>query len=430
MTHRFDDDLRRLQEAHLLRRRRQVAPLKAPADLAEHEAELRGTTYLIDGQPRLSFGSNDYLGLSQHPAVMAAAQAALAQYGVGATASPLVCGHSPAHEALELALARLVGLPRALYFYAGYAANVGLIPALVGRDDAVFSDALNHACLIDGIRLSRAGLHVVPHRDLAALDGALAATPARRKLVVTDAVFSMDGSVADVPALMALCERHDAWLLIDDAHGFGVLGAQGEGTLSHFEMAGVQGVAPAWQGRMDRLIYMGTLGKAAGVAGAFVAGEPALIEWVMQKARTYMFATAAPAMIAAALCESVRVIADAADGGLRRVQLRALQAALREGVDAVVRDTGVAWHLLPSDTAIQPLVIGGNAQALDVMAALDAEGVWVPAIRPPTVPEGTARLRISLSAAHTQAHVARLVRALGVAARAQASGSSARSECG
>lgn len=428
MTHRFDDDLQRLQQAHLLRQRRRVAPLQPPATLRDDEADLRGTTYLIDGQPRLSFGSNDYLGLSQHPALMAAAQSAISQYGVGATASPLVCGHSPMHEALEQALAQMVGLPGALYFYAGYAANVGLIPALVGRDDAVFSDALNHACLIDGIRLSRAALHIVPHRDLAALDAALAANPARRKLVVTDAVFSMDGSVADVPALMALCERHDAWLLIDDAHGFGVLGAQGEGTLSHFGMAGKAGVAPAWQGRLDRLIYMGTLGKAAGVAGAFVAGEPALIEWVMQKARTYMFATAAPAMIAAALVESVRVMVDPAEGGQRRAHLRALQSALREGVDAVVRDTGVPWRLMPSDTAIQPLVIGGNAQALDVMAGLDAEGVWVPAIRPPTVPEGTARLRISLSAAHTQSHVACLVQALGGAARAQVKGSSARKE--
>jgi len=176
---------------------------------------------LIDGQRRLSFGSNDYLGLSQHPAVMAAAQDAIARYGVGATASPLVCGHSPEHEHLEAALAAHVGLPRALYFYAGYAANVGLVPALVGRGDAVFSDALNHACLIDGIRLSRAELQVVPHADLGALDAALATSTARRKLVVTDAVFSMDGNVADVPALLALCERHDAWLLIDDAHGYG-----------------------------------------------------------------------------------------------------------------------------------------------------------------------------------------------------------------
>jgi 8-amino-7-oxononanoate synthase len=405
MTGLFDQELAQLRTAHLARQRRQVMPLKGPVDLSADEEDLRGTHYLIDGRPRLSFGSNDYLGLSQHPALITAVQDAAARYGVGATASPLVCGHSPAHEAMERELAALVGLPRALYFYAGYAANVGIIPALVGRGDAVFSDALNHACLIDGIRLSRAELHVVPHADLVALEQALQASTARRKLVVTDAVFSMDGNVADVPALMALCERHDAWLMIDDAHGFGVLGEHGEGTLSYFGMAGRDGVAPAWQGRMDRLIYMATLGKAAGVAGAFVAGEPSMVEWVLQKARTYMFATATPAMIAEALRASVRVMQEE---GWRRDHLRALQQRLREGVAAA----GLPWHLMPSDTAIQPLIIGSNEAALAVMAKLDEQGVWVPAIRPPTVPEGTARLRISLSAAHTLAQVDQLVAAL------------------
>jgi 8-amino-7-oxononanoate synthase len=405
MTLPFDEALNGLRQNLALRRRRQVAPLVAPAALAPEDEALRGTTYLIDGQPRLSFGSNDYLGLSQHPALLAAAHAAIDRYGVGATASPLVCGHSPEHEHLEAALAAHVGLPRALYFYAGYAANVGLVPALVGRGDAVFSDALNHACLIDGIRLSRAELHVVPHADLAALDAALAASSARRKLVVTDAVFSMDGNVADVPALMALCERHDAWLLIDDAHGYGVLGPQGEGTLAHFGLTGVNGVAPAWQGRMDRLIYMATLGKAAGVSGAFVAGHPDMVEWVMQKARTYMFATAAPAVIAASLRAAIDVIRREPQ---RRQHLHALRTRLREGLAGAQ----IPWHLMPSDTAIQPLVIGSNADALAVMAQLDEQGVWVPAIRPPTVPEGTARLRISLSAAHTLAQVDQLVAAL------------------
>jgi 8-amino-7-oxononanoate synthase len=296
-----------------------------------------------------------------------------------------------------------------LYFYAGYAANVGTVPALVGKGDAVFSDALNHACLIDGIRLSRAESVIVPHRDLNALATALQTSTARRKLVVTDAVFSMDGSVADVPALLALCERHDAWLMIDDAHGFGVLGAQGEGTLSHFGMAGRDGVSAAWSGRLDRLIYMATLGKAAGVAGAFIAGEPSMVEWVMQKARTYMFATAAPAMVAEALRASLRVMSEE---GWRREHLRALQLALREGV----LRSKLPWDLWPSDTAIQPLVIGRNADALAVMSRLDAQGVWVPAIRPPTVPEGTARLRISLSAAHTLEQVQTLCEALAQAA--------------
>lgn len=405
MTALFEQELARLRAAHLARKRRQVAPLIAPAELALTDEALRGTTYLIDGQPRLSFGSNDYLGLSQHPALIAAAQQAAARYGVGATASPLVCGHSPAHEALEQELAAMVGLPRALYFYAGYAANVGAIPALVGKGDAVFSDALNHACLIDGIRLSRAESHVLPHADLAALESALQASTARRKLVVTDAVFSMDGNVADVPALLTLCERYDAWLMIDDAHGFGVLGERGEGTLSYHGMAGVNGVAPAWQGRLDRLIYMATLGKAAGVAGAFIAGEPSMVEWVMQKARTYMFATAAPAIVAESLRAALRVMHDEPQ---RRAHLRALQARLQAGV----RAAGLPWRLLPSDTAIQPLIIGSNEDALAVMARLDEQGVWVPAIRPPTVPEGTARLRISLSAAHTVEQVDQLCDAL------------------
>lgn len=401
----FEQELARLQAAHLQRKRRQVAPLKAPADLSPSDEALRGTTYLIDGQARLSFGSNDYLGLSQHPALMAAAHQAVARYGVGATASPLVCGHSPAHEALEHELAAMVGLPRALFFYAGYAANVGAIPALVGKGDAVFSDALNHACLIDGIRLSRAESHVLPHADMAALEAALRASTARRKLVVTDAVFSMDGNVANVPDLLALCERHDAWLMIDDAHGFGVLGERGEGTLSYHGIAGVNGVAPAWQGRLDRLIYMATLGKAAGVAGAFVAGEPSLVEWVMQKARTYMFATAAPAMIAESLRAALKVMRDEPE---RRAHLRVLQRRLQDGVKAA----RLPWTLMPSDTAIQPLIIGSNEDALAVMARLDQQGVWVPAIRPPTVPEGTARLRISLSSAHTIEHVDQLCAAL------------------
>lgn len=414
MSDSFEPELAQWQAAQRMRVRRQVAPAVAPAQLGPDAQDLRGTTYLVDGQPRLSFGSNDYLGLSQHPALMAAAHAAIDRYGVGATASPLVCGHSPAHEALESELAAMVGLPRALYFYAGYAANVGAIPALVGRGDAVFSDALNHACLIDGIRLSRATSTVYPHGGLDALAQALAASTAQRKLVVTDAVFSMDGNVADVPALLALCERHGAWLLVDDAHGFGVLGGrdgQGEGTLAHHGIVGRAGIAPAWQGRLDRLIYMATLGKAAGVAGAFIAGQPAMVEWVMQKARTYMFATAAPAVVAESLRAALRVMHAEPE---RRAHLAALRQCLREGVKAA----HLPWRLLPSETAIQPLVVGSNAEAMRVMAALDAQGVWVPAIRPPTVPEGTARLRISLSAAHTLAQVQRLVAALAQAATA------------
>ena len=401
----FAAELNDLANRHLLRRRRQVSPWVAPGDLSADQEHLRGTTFSIDGQQRLSFGSNDYLGLSQHPALIRAAQEAAAQYGVGATASPLVCGHSPAHEALEHELAAMVGLPRALYFYAGFAANVGIIPALVGRGDAVFSDSLNHACLIDGARLSRADVVVWQHGDLAALEATLQSSQARRKLVVTDAVFSMDGDVAPVPTLLALCERYDALLMIDDAHGFGVLGQHGEGTLSHFGMAGVHGIDPAWQGRLGRLIYMATLGKAAGVSGAFVAGEPSVVEWIMQKARSYMFATGAPAMVAQALRASLTVIQQEPQ---RRAHLQALQKRLQQGLAGMPS----GWQLLPSDTAIQPLIIGSNEDALAVMAHLDQQGVWVPAIRPPTVPDGTARLRISLSVAHSEEQVDRLCQAL------------------
>ncbi|MDE2402103.1 MAG: 8-amino-7-oxononanoate synthase [Burkholderiales bacterium] len=401
----FSLELQALADANLLRQRRQVAPLVAPQSITPDDEHLRGTTYLINGQARVSFGSNDYLGLSQHPALIAAAQEAAGRYGVGATASPLVCGHSPAHEALENELAAMVGLPRALYFVAGYAANVGIVPALVGRGDAIFSDALNHACLIDGARLSRADIHVLPHGDLAALKAALQASTARRKLVLTDAVFSMDGNIANIPALLELCERYDAWLMVDDAHGFGVLGPHGEGALAHWGITGCKGVQAAWQGRLHRLIYMATLGKAAGVAGAFVAGESTLVEWLLQKARTYMFATAAPAMIAEALRASLRVIQEE---GWRRDHLAALRQRLHQKISAQLG----GWHLMPSDTAIQPLVIGSNADALAVMAHLDSLGVWVPAIRPPTVPQGTARLRISLSAAHTCDQVDALCHAL------------------
>jgi 8-amino-7-oxononanoate synthase len=405
LTHEFDEALQGLRASKLLRLRRVVEPAASPLDLSPDNEHLRGTTYLINGQQRVSFGSNDYLGLSQHPEVIHAAQEAASRYGVGSTASPLVCGHSPAHEQLEEELARHVGLPRALYFYAGYAANVGMIPALVGKGDAIFSDALNHACLIDGARLSRADIHVLPHRDLNSLEAALQESEARRKLVISDAVFSMDGTVADVPALLALCEKHDAWLVLDDAHGFGVLGAQGEGVLAHAGIVGRDGVAPQWQGRLDRLVYMATLGKAAGVAGAFVAGHPSVVEWIMQKARTYMFATAAPAMIAEALRAALRLIA-------QEPQRRAHLQHLREQLVAGVAQADLPWDLWASHTAIQPLVVGRNESALMLMNALDRQGLWVPAIRPPTVPQGTARLRISLSAAHTQAHVAQLLDAL------------------
>jgi 8-amino-7-oxononanoate synthase len=382
----FPQRIAALDAAHQRRRTREVVPVG-------------GAAVLVEGRRMLAFCSNDYLGLAGHPALVQAACNGAREYGIGSGGSPLVSGHSAANGKLQRELAAFVQLPRALYFYAGYATNIGIVPALVGEGDALFSDALNHACLIDGARLSRAQVHRHAHADLGALERALATSPARRKLVITDAVFSMDGDVADVQSLHALCERHDALLLIDDAHGFGVLGPQGRGTLAHFGLTGMQA--------SPRILYMATLGKAAGVAGAFVAGPDAIVEWLLQKTRSYIFATAAPPLLACALSASLRLIAQEEQ---RRTDLRARIAQLRSGVARILPGTG--WQLGASDTAIQPLVIGRNDEALAVMQALQARGLWVPAIRPPTVPEGTARLRIALSAAHTEADVAQLLAAL------------------
>ncbi|MCJ7798804.1 MAG: 8-amino-7-oxononanoate synthase [Polaromonas sp.] len=381
-----------LDQAHLHRQRRVVTPSS-------------GARLNVNGQAMLAFCSNDYLGLATHPALVQAACDGATAYGVGSGGSPLVRGHSAANAALEQELAAFVGLPRALYFYAGYATNIGIIPALVGAGDAVFSDALNHACLIDGARLSRAQIHRYAHADLAALDQELASSSAPRKLVITDAVFSMDGDSADIAGLLALCERHDALLLLDDAHGFGVLGPQGRGSLAAAGLFGPQ--------VSRRVLYMATLGKAAGVVGAFVAGHDALVEWLLQKTRSYTFATAAPAMLASALRASLRLIEQ---DEWRRTHLQGLIARLRSGLATGLQ--GSHWQLSDSQTAIQPLRIGRNDEALAVMEGLRLRGIWVPAIRPPTVPEGTARLRIALSAAHTDADIDLLIQALSALAGA------------
>ena len=360
----------------------------------------KGSRLRVDGRDMLAFCGNDYLGLSQHRELVEASLRGAQRYGVGATASPLVCGHSASHEMLEAELASFLGLPRALYFYAGFATNVGIVPALVGRGDAVFCDALNHACLIDGARLSRAEIKVYPHADLATLERLLSESTAQRKLIATDAVFSMDGDVAPLPELLALAQRFNAVLLIDDAHGFGVLGPEGRGTAAHFNL------------RSPNLLVMGTLSKAAGVAGGFVAGDATLIEWLMQRTRSYIFATAAPAMITEALRASLRLI-EREDW--RRERIRSHAARLRAALAAPPHAKADSLpRLLPSPTPIQPIIVGENGAALDLMAHLWREGLWVPAIRPPTVPQGTARLRVSLSAAHSDADVDALIAGLRV----------------
>ncbi len=368
-----------LDEQALLRRRRTV---EDPC----------GPRVRVDGRLMLAFCSNDYLGLAAAPELTEALREGATRWGVGSGASHLVSGHYQVHEILEARLAELVGRPRALYLSTGYMAKLGIPSALVGRGDALFADRLNHASLVDGARLTRADVHRYPHGDLTALARLLEASRARRKLILTDAVFSMDGDIAPLPELLELAKRHDAWLVVDDAHGFGVLGPRGAGTAAHF------GLPDTW-----RLVYVGTLGKAAGVAGAFVAGDEAVVETILQSARPYLFTTGSPPALAHTLLASLDLIAQ---GAARRAHLAELITALRNALPLS------RWTLLPSPTPIQPVVIGDNAETLRVARALWDQGLWVPAIRPPTVPKGSARLRISLSAAHTLEDVAHLADAL------------------
>lgn len=346
---------------------------------------------IANQQPYLSFCSNDYLGLANHPSLIAAMQQAAADSGVGSGASNLITGHHRYHDELEKQLAKFMQLPAALLFSTGYMANIGVLGALVGRGDAIFADKLNHACLNDGGYFSYADFHRYPHNDVGALEKLLKASQARHKLIAADAVFSMDGDIAPIPEYLALCERYDAYLYLDDAHGFGVLGTHGQGSLNHFNL------------QSPRIIVMATLGKAAGVAGAFVAGEQVVIDYLIQKAKSYVYSTPAPPALSATLSASLRLIEQ---GDALRQNLRALIAFLKNNLRLKT------WTLLPSDTAIQPLIIGDNKKALAVSEYLQTQGILVPAIRPPTVPVGTARLRISLSAGHSIEDVEKLVTAL------------------
>lgn len=357
----------------------------------------QGVRVVTSGRPLIAFASNDYLGLANHPNIIAAARDAAIHWGVGAGASHLVAGHFAPHGALETELASFVRPcdgAQALLFSTGYLANLAILTALAGRDDAIFADKLNHACLNDGAGLSRAALVRYPHRDVGALRTRIASSAAKRKLIATDAVFSMDGDLAPLPELLALADEFDAWLVLDDAHGFGVLGTDvepGRGTLAHFGLAS------------ERIISMGTLGKAAGVAGAFVAAHPAVIQTLLQTARPYGFTTAAPPLLAEATRAALRIIRN---DRARHAHLFALIERFR------ARMRTLPWALLPSQTPIQPLVVGENAAALALSAALWERGFWVPAIRPPTVPTGTARLRITITAAHTMDDVDALTGAL------------------
>lgn len=344
------------------------------------------------GRRFLAFCSNDYLGLANHPKVIEAFVAASKIYGVGSGASHLVCGHSREHHALEEELAEFTQRPRALLFSTGYMANLGVINALTGRGDVVFEDRLNHASLLDAALLSSAKMQRYQHNDVAQLDILLAASAARRKLIAVDAVFSMDGDFADLAGLARLADKHQAWLMIDDAHGFGCVGAGGRGTGEHFALSG-----------SDVPILMGTLGKACGTFGAFVAGSQALIETLIQFSRTYIYTTALPPAIAAASRASLKLIQQEPE---RRQHLNQLIAYFRKACQQA------RIPLLQSSTAIQPVLLGDSGKGLAVSAALEQRGLLITAIRPPTVPQHSARLRITLCAEHQFEHLDQLVQAL------------------
>ena len=351
----------------------------------------QGARIVVEGRELVNFSGNDYLGLANHPRLRAAAHAAIDAYGVGAGASPLVSGHLRPHAQAEERFARFCGLPRALLFASGYAANLGIVAALCDRHAEVFADRLDHACLVDGALLSRATLSRYRHLDLGDLAAHLEASRAQVKLIATDSVFSMDGDLAPLPRMLDLAERHDAWLLVDDAHGVGVIGARGHGALEHFGL------------ESPRVIYMATLGKALGGYGAFVAGAAETVEWLVQRARTLIYSTALPPM-AAAVANAAMDLGDAEPARVERLRARIAElqeAAQRAGVP-----------IAPSQTAIQPVVVGRADRALAASAHLLDHGFFVPAIRPPTVPEGSSRLRISLRADHSREEVRALATAM------------------
>ena len=376
----------RLAEQHAERARRSLVRRLRVVEAAD------GAYVTLGGKRLLNFASNDYLGLAQHPAVRDALIGAALQWGVGATAAPLLGGRRDEHAALEDALARWTGRERALLFTDGWAANLGTIAALIGRDDVCVEDKLNHASLIDATRLAGCELKRFRHADVDGARRQLESTPGPVAMVATDGVFSMDGDIAPLVDLAALCRAEQATLMVDDAHGLGVLGPEGAGS-----------VAEASLTQDDVPILMATLGKALGVAGAFVAGSAALIDALVQDARTFVYATATPPALASAARAAVDV---ARFEGWRRDRLARVIAHFRGAAAA----RGLA--LLPSRTPIQPLIIGASDDALAVAAKLEDAGFYVPAIRPPTVADGAARLRIALTALHSGNDVERLVDAV------------------
>jgi 8-amino-7-oxononanoate synthase len=376
--YQFRPDLEQLSQQDLYRSRRVI---DGPQSVVLN----------VNGKSVINFSSNDYLGLANHPEVVAAFKNAVDQYGVGSGSAHLICGHSRAHHALEEELAEFTGREKALLFSTGYMANVGVISAVVGRGDYVLEDRLNHASLLDGGLLSRAQFSRFKHADYADLQAHML-NSAGRKLVVSDGVFSMDGDLADLPLLVELVDQYQAGLLIDDAHGFGVLGKNGGGIVEYFGLT--QNQVP---------ILMGTLGKAFGTFGAFVAGSDELIEWLIQKARSYVFTTALPPAVAEATRTSLRLLQTES---WRREHLQALIARFRLGA------LQQGLQLMDSFTPIQPILVGDSQQAMTISSALLERGFLLSPIRPPTVPKGTARLRVTFSAEHQYHQVDALLDAL------------------
>lgn len=377
----------------------QLSDTLAERQLAGRYRELRtrsseqGIHVVIEGEKFLSFCSNDYLGLANHPEIKRAFINAIDEQGVGSGAAHLLTGHSHYHQQLEEALAEFTGQEKTLLFSSGYQANMGVIDGLMARDDVVIQDKLNHASLLDGGRLSAAKQLRYRHTDISALEKRMAQSQqANHRMIVSDGVFSMDGDLAPLNDLVHLAKTHGAGLLIDDAHAFGVIGESGAGSVEYWDIE-----------QQDRPIVMGTFGKAFGTAGAFVAADKVVIETLIQQARTYIYTTAQPAALAAATLQSLKLVQQES---WRRDKLSSLIAQFRQGAQAL----GLA--LLESDTAIQPIVIGDDKKAIEVGKALEQQGLLVGVIRPPTVPEGSARLRITLSADHCEQDIVQLLTVL------------------
>ncbi|MCU7847425.1 MAG: 8-amino-7-oxononanoate synthase [Candidatus Thiodiazotropha sp. (ex Lucinoma kastoroae)] len=376
---RLAEALQQRRKEALYRTRRVVATPQQP--------ELQ-----VDGKSMIAFCSNDYLGLANHPDVIRAMQQGAAEYGVGSGAAHLITGHSRPHHALEEALAAFTGRPRALLFSTGYMANLGVITALLKSGDRLFEDRLNHASLVDAGQLSQAKMKRYRHADPHSLRIQLETSEGGQALIATDGVFSMEGDLAPLPSLVELAHAHQAWLMVDDAHGLGVLGSEGGGTLSYFNL-----------GLEEVPILMGTLGKGFGTYGAFVAGSEALIETLIQQARSYIYTTAPPPALAQATLVSLQV---AGQESWRRERLKSLIVRFR---DSVIQ---IGLPLMDTLTPIQPIVAGSAQQAVAWSQQLESDGILVSAIRPPTVPDGSARLRITFSANHTDRHLDRLLDAL------------------